>query len=144
MEETKTKNNKKMKFAALGLAAFALAGIGVASAVALGIEANHDLGAGTSVTATCQPAGVGNDITVGFSEPAYVAATTSFTVDDVVLDNIDAACVGFDYKVVVADSTGASLDEMTGTVAGATETIPASAPIASDLVGSVSVVIYSN
>lgn len=134
--------SRKLKFGALSVAAMAALGMGVASAVSLGIEANHDLGAGTSVTATCQPAGVGNDITVGFSAPTYVPATSSFTVADVLLGNIDAACTGLNYKVVVADSLGVSLDEVTGTVGGASATATLVSTVATADVASVSVVIY--
>jgi len=137
-----TVNNKKSKLliAGLGVAAFATVGLTVASAVALGIAANNELGAGTSVTATCQP--VGDDIVVGFSEPAYVASTQTFDVDAVELSNIQATCDGLDIKVVVADTLGNSLGEVAGTVSGATYTATLPAAVDSAEVGSVSVVIY--
>ncbi len=135
--------NKKLKFGALSVVAIAALGMGVASAVSLGIEANNELGAGTSVTATCQPAGASNDITVGFPAPAYDGLTTSFTVDQVLLGNVDPACSGLNYKVVVADGTGAALDSVLGTVGGASVTANLVAPVATGDVASVSVVIYN-
>ena len=122
-----------------------VAGFGVAaSAVALGIEANNELGAGVSVTATCQPEGVGNDILVGFATPTYVPANQTFTVNAASLSNIAAACDGLDIQVVVADDTGAALGTFTGTVSGATLTAGLPTAVNSADVASVAVVIYDN
>ena len=136
--------NKKLKFGALSAVALAALGMGVASAISLGIESNHNLGAGTSVTTTCQPAGVSNDITVGFSTPDYVAASTSFTVSDVVLGNVDAACDGLEYKVVVADTAGDELESVLGTVSGTSVTATFASVLDTEDIASVSVVIYGN
>jgi len=138
MEHKKT----KLTIAGLGIAVLAAGGLSVASAVALGITANNELGAGTSVTATCQP--VGDDIIVGFSEPTYVSGTQTFDVAAVELSNIQATCDGLDIKVVVADGTGAALGTVSGTVSGSTYTATLPAAVDSAEVGSVSVVIYDN
>lgn len=122
----------------------ATVGFAVASAVSLGVSANNELAAGTSVTASCQPAGLGNDIVVGFDTPVYVPATQGFTVDSVELSNVDAACNGLAVQVVVADATGASLGSFTGTVGGATVSAALPASVDSETVASVSVVIYDN
>ncbi len=118
--------------------------MGVASAVSLGIEANNELGAGTSVTATCQPAGASNDIAVGFSNPTYMAATTSFSVADIILSNVDVACTGLNYKIVVADNLGVSLDESLGVISGPSVTTALAGAVATEDIASVSVVIYNN
>lgn len=143
MEQVKSKKSKKA-IVALSVAVLATAGLAVASAVALGINANNELGAGASITATCQPAGEGNDIVVGFSEPTYVAATQTFNVSAVELSNIDAACNGLAIKVVVADETGNPLGTVTNTVSGSTFTGTLPASVDSAVVGSVNVVIYDN
>jgi len=143
MEKENKKSRKGIFVAAIGMG-IALTGAAVASAVSLGIEANHDLAAGTSVTASCQPAGASNDIAVGFSTPTYVAASQTFTVNEVVLSNVLPACNGLEYQVVVADSAGASLGTVNGTVGGATVNAALSGAVDTDDVASVSVVIYDN
>lgn len=136
----------KNKFALVSLS---IAGLGasafvVASAVDLGVEANNQLGAGVSITETCQPAGVDNDIAVAFGTPAYSAATKSFAVSNVSLSNLAAACNGLDVQVVVADADGDSLGSFAGVVGGTTLTAPLTSAINSEEVATVSVVIYSN
>ena len=128
---------------ALGLSALAAASLlVVASAVSLGVTANNQLGAGTSVTATCQPAGAANDIVVGFDTPTYVPATKKFNVASVKLTNVAAACNTKKVQIVVADASGASIGSYTGTISGTSLTAALPTSVDSSLVGSVSVVIY--
>jgi len=117
--------------------------LGVASAVSLGIEANNELGAGVSVTATCQPT-TGAEIVVGFDTPTYVPATQGFTVSSVHLSSVDPDCTGNDIKIVVANAAGTAIGTYTGTVTGTTVSATLPAAIDSELVASVSVVIYDN
>jgi len=138
------KNKNYFRIALAGVSLLGIAGLGVASAANLGINANNDLGAGTSVTASCQPAGASNDIKVGFAVPAYVPASKTFTVTDVNLTNIDAACFTKKYTAVVADATGASLVTVSGVVSTASQVISLPAPVDTAGIGSVSVVIYDN
>jgi hypothetical protein len=142
---SKTIGKKRMFPMLLAGAGVLVAGFGVAaSAVALGIEANNELGAGVSITETCQPEGVSNDIAVGFSTPNYVPVDQTFEVGAAVLSNIDAACNGLDVQVVVADATGAELGSYTGTISGASVTATLPAPVDSAEVASVAVVIYGD
>lgn len=142
---SKTIGKKRMLPMFLAGAGVLVAGFGVAaSAVALGIEANNELGAGVSITETCQPEGVGNDIAVGFSTPTYVPADQTFEVAAAVLSNIDAACVGLDVQVVVADATGAELGAFDGVIGGTTLTATLPAAVDSAEVASVAVVIYGD
>jgi hypothetical protein len=117
-------------------------GSGAASAVSLGIQANNGLGAGTSVTAACQPSGVANDISVTWAAPTYVPATNNFTVSSLNLANIAAACNGKSYKVVVADASGASLYATSGTITGTSTAITVAPTVAASAVASVAVTIY--
>lgn len=141
---TNIKNNKRAKGIFIGLSAFSLLGLGVASAANLGIEANNELGAGSSVTASCQPAGAGNDITVGFAEPTYVSGTEAFSVNTVNLGNVDPSCATLPYKVVVSDASGVALAEKTGTVVAGSQAVVLPTAVDSATVGSVSLVIYAN
>lgn len=139
----KKKMSRKMKLVAFLALGFGLFGIAGASAVSLGVSATNQLGAGTSVTATCQPSGASNDIGVAFASPTYAPATKKFTVGTVNLSNIAAACNTKSYQVVVADSTGAVLSTATGTVSGTSAAVALGTAVDSSLVASVSLVIYN-
>lgn len=142
MSNAKTRN--RTKGIVVGALAVGLLGLGVASAANLGVQANNELGAGTSVSASCQPAGTGSDISVGFSAPTYVAASRSFSVDTVKLGNIAGACNTKPYKLVVANAAGATLAEKTGVVAGPAMNVALPSAVDSASVGSVSLVIYGD
>lgn len=131
----------KTKLALITMGIIGATGLGVASAVNLGISANNELAAGTSVTATCQPAGVSNDIDVAFSAPVYVPATQTFSVNQVILGNVAAACNTKNYDLVVANAAGASIGTATGVVSGTSVTVTLPAAVDAALVASVSLVI---
>ncbi len=124
--------------AALGLAA--LAGLTVASATSLSLQANHDLAAGASVTQSCQTGVIG----VGFDTPAWAPGTQKFTVSSTTLSNIEASCNGKNAKIVVADATGAALAQQTAVIAptAGAQSFALGAAIDSVAVASINVVIY--
>ncbi len=131
---------KRTKGILISLGIASTIALSAASAVNLGISANNELGAGTSVTASCQP--ISTPISVGFDTPTYVPANKTFTVSTVNLGNIAAACNGKNAKVVVSDSTGASLGTYSGTISGTSIAALLSSTVDSSAVAGVSVVIY--
>ena len=132
------KNKTRTGLLALALSATVL--LGAASAVNLGITANNQLGAGTSVTATCQPSAT--PLGVAFDTPTYAAATQTFTVSTVNLSSVAASCNGKSVKIVVSNAAGASLATYSGTVSGTSVAGLLTSTVDSSAVGNVSVVIY--
>lgn len=135
-------SNSKIKVALASFAVLALGGFTAASATSLALQANNDLSAGTSVTASCQLASDG-DITVAFSTPVWNASTQEFTVNAVNLGNISEECDGYTATVVVAENLGTQLGTQTVTLdaSGAT-TFALPAAVNAEAVASVSVVVY--
>jgi len=128
----------KAILAALGLAAFA--GLTVASATSLSLQANHDLAAGSSVTQSCQTGTIG----VAFDTPVWAPATSKFTVSSTTLSAIEASCNGKNVKVVVANAAGTALATQTAVIAptAGAQTFALGSAIPSDTVASINVVIY--
>ena len=123
----------RRKVVALTVAGLGIAGLGLASAAQLNLTAGA-LGAGTTVVASCDSDGVA----VAFTN-AFAAAAKGYTVTEVKLSGVAAACAGQTVKVDLLNtdptdgSTGASLGQVTATV-------PASGGAATrDSSGSVSV-----
>lgn len=86
----------KQLLLALGAGGAATAAV-VASAATLGTVDSTDLGAGTSVVASCDTDGIDVSYTTSFSAGEY-------KVTAVTLDGVDANCDGQDVKVTLYDA----------------------------------------
>lgn len=90
---------------ALG-AGVVVAGAVAASAATLNLQADT-LGTGTSAIVSCQD----DPITVTWGTPTY--NNNDYTIDSVVLTDVEATCYGLPFKLTLADGAGASLAEST-------------------------------
>jgi hypothetical protein len=107
-------------FLALGIAA------GAYAAAASLIVNGGTVQAGSEIGLVCDPDGV--DVSYG-----VVYDGSEFVIDEVTIDDIDAACLGFDITVVLTDG-GVDVGSGTGAIAGASITIPIAAlPDAEDV-----------
>jgi hypothetical protein len=129
----------RARYAALLIAIAAVGGTTVSSAVNLGISSNNELGAGNSITASCQPS-TGPNISVTWGSPTF--ASGAWTSNTLNLANIAAACAGHSYKIAVADGSGSPLTTLTGTIAGTSLALTLSSAVAATSVNNVSVIIY--
>lgn len=111
----------------------------VASAVNLGVSANNELAAGTSVTSTCQPTS-GTPISVGYDVPALTSG--NYTVSKVNLSAIAAACNGKNIKISVLDATNTKLADYTGTIGATTLSATLSVTAVVSNVATVAITIY--
>lgn len=141
-----TTNNRRKtaangrKTAAIALGVVGIAGLSIAAAAQLNLGTST-LGAGTTVVASCQPEDT--PIGVAFESSFASGDDAGYKASSLNLTSIDAACEGLNYKVTLTDSAGAVLgDEATGTVSGASVTVPLTDVSAED-VSNVSVVIHS-
>jgi hypothetical protein len=82
-----------------------------ASAASLGGITDGSLGVDSAVVASCDTDGIAVGYTV-----EYVAAATSYNVDEVELSGVALACDGLDYLITLSGAGGTSLGEQTGTV----------------------------
>ena len=111
---------------ALGAGGAAAAAV-VASAASIGSVNSTDLGAGTSVVASCDSDGIDVSYTT-----AYDGTTGAYRVATVDLDGLAAACDGQAIEITLAGPTATVLQTVTGTVSGATQSFPVtSVPAAS-------------
>jgi len=124
----------KQLLLALGAGGAAAAAV-VASAATLGSVNSTDLGAGTSVVASCDTDGIDVDYTT-----AYDSVSASYKVATVVLDGVDAACDAQAIKITFATGTGTSLAEITDTVDDTSLSFPVTGVTAQAL-GGIAVVI---
>ena len=92
--------------------------IGLASAATLGVLDTRSLGTSSTVVAAC-------DSTLGISwddpgSPSFQGSATvadsTFSVTRLILTNVDIACNGQRYGLVIADSSGAALVSQRGPV----------------------------
>jgi hypothetical protein len=114
-----SKKNRSRKSLAVALAIVGVAGLSMASAAQLTVTSDEVV-AGVDTFAGCDTA-----VDVSYTT-TYSAAAQAFLVDDVVVDNVDAACAGLTMTVeVLGVGAGfAVLEEMSqGAVAG-TNTVP--------------------
>lgn len=116
----------KQLLLALGAGGAATAAV-VASAATLGSVDSTDLGAGTSVVASCDTGGIDVSYTTAFSAGEYKVTT-------VTLDSVAAACDGQDVAVTLYDAANSSQGSgsssavtFTGGTADVTIDIPAPA-----------------
>jgi hypothetical protein len=82
-----------------------------ASAASLGGITGGSLGVDSEVVAACDTDGIAVAYTVD-----YVAADTTYNVDDVEISGVAAACDGLSYSITLSGTGGTSLGEQTGTV----------------------------
>lgn len=135
----------RRKVVALTVAGLGIAGLGLASAAQLNLTAGA-LGAGTTVVASCDNDGVA----VAFTN-AFAAAAKGYTVTEVKLSGVAAACAGQTVKVDLLNtdptdgSVGASLGQVTATVgtSGGNVTLAVPGPVKAADVKGVAVVIAS-
>ena len=90
----------KQLLLALGAGGAATAAV-VASAATLGSVDSTDLGAGTSVVASCDTDGIDVSYTTSFSAGEY-------KVTAVTLDGVDSGCDGQDVKVTLYDAANSA------------------------------------
>ncbi|MFW7413803.1 hypothetical protein [Demequina sp. SO4-18] len=131
------KKHNKRKFAALALALVGVAGLSVASAATLNVEASNEVAIGTETFAACDTA-VAVD---------YTYDTDDFTIKDVTVDGISDTCDGEGIRVVIEEFGAAEGDAPLAVVTGQldasgsfTKAVTESIDIATDL-GLVTVVI---
>ena len=98
----------------------------VASAASIGSVNSTDLGAGTTVVASCD-----SSVDVDYTT-SYDSTAGAYKVATIMLDDLNAACIGQDVTVTVKGpgaSSNASLREVSGTIAGDGQPTPAAAPL---------------
>ncbi|MCL3861509.1 hypothetical protein [Actinotalea sp. K2] len=125
----------RRKSAALALAVVGVAGLTLASAAQLNVN-SASLGAGTDIVAACDDDGIDVTFTNGYSADEATYLTSAVTLGDVA-----TACVGNDLRITLADADGASLAEITTTVAAGGPAYSLTSAVDAELVESVSVVI---
>lgn len=106
----------------------------VASAATLGGLSTEQLGADDTVVAACDSNGVEIAYSTGYDAGTYAVTAAE-------ISGIDAACVGQELSVTVADGTGVALASGTVTVAGVSETVTFPSAVAANSVESASVLI---
>ena len=103
----------------LGLAAAAVvSGVVVAAAASLGGITSDDLGADSSVVASCDTDGVSTSYTV-----VYDATDGRYEVTDVVVSGIAVACTGDTLDLTLTDVGHVSIGNGSLTIAGTSETV---------------------
>jgi ABC-type phosphate transport system substrate-binding protein len=125
--------------AAVALAVVGVAGLTLASAAKL-TTGSASLGAGTSVVASCEPAGqaISIGLTISFSTGLYRAT-------EVRLSNVNATCAGQTYQIQLVGTNGLALNpelSATVTLTGGVLTVPIPSTPASNI-GGVAVVIHN-
>lgn len=108
----------------------------LASAASLGGLEVSALGADDAVVASCDTDG----IDANFSA-VYDAASSSYHVDQVTLDAIDAACNGQELSVTLADVDGGELAEHTIAVDDVSMTVDVGPTVAAHTVEHIAVVV---
>jgi hypothetical protein len=128
---------RPLRYAPLAFVVVGIAGLCVTAASSLNLSSTQ-LGAGTTVVASCQPAG--KTIDVKFQN-AYSSAIKGFGVQQVTLANVDAACAGQKVSVALTDSADAKLFSGSGTIAGTTFDLTVSPEISAAALAGAAVVI---
>ncbi|MFW2512266.1 hypothetical protein ACNI3K_00630 [Demequina sp. SO4-13] len=101
------KRYKKRKFAALALALVGVAGLSVASAATLTVEASNEVAIGSGEFTSCDTA----------VDVDYTYDEDTFLIKNVNVTDIAELCNGKDVRVVLMDSADAELADISGTVA---------------------------
>lgn len=130
------KKHNKRKFAAVALALVGVAGLSVASAATLTVDAGNEVAIGTDTFAACDTDGVSVDYT-------YAKVGNDFRIDDLQVTDIANACNTENIQIVLESNAGVELAAGSGVVSSGAFTLDVSADnidIATDL-GDVTVVI---
>lgn len=117
------------------VAALTLLGF-LAMAASLGGITTTNLGADSSVVASCDTDGVTTSFTV-----AYDATDTRDEVTQVIVGGVAVACVGENLTVTLTNGAGAVLDTTTVVAASGSNTVATSTPPDAELVENVHIVI---
>ncbi|GAA3215743.1 hypothetical protein [Microbacterium terregens] len=122
---------------AIGAGVLAFAAV-VASAASLGTVTSDNLGAGTTVVASCDTVG---GVNVSYTT-VYDATASQYKVSSVTLSGVDAACNGQAVKISLYGAAGAELGTASGAaVTGAnTFTVVAPTPLAQAVTGAAVVI----
>jgi hypothetical protein len=135
-----TPTNSKRRFRRILVPAAAAVGaaglIAVASAATLGGITSEAVGADDEIVVACDSDGV----TVDY-DTAYNSTTGNYVVTDVTVADLAAGCISQDMQVTLIDSNGDELEELTATVAGASETMTLVSLVEAERVTGVAVVI---
>jgi hypothetical protein len=130
----------RRKSAAIALAVIGVAGLSLASASTLGIDAGT-LQAGTKVLTDCQTGNVTAKVAAG----AYDATLAGFKAGDVTVSGINVAangCTGKSISVALLDASDAQIGTtLTGSIAAASVTLTNSGAALAEDVAGVAVVI---
>lgn len=118
------------------VAAFLAFGGFMAMAASLGGVTADNLGADTSVIASCDTDGVTTSFTV-----AYDATDARSEVTAVVVAGVNAACAGQTMTVTLTNAADASLDSATAVAVAGSNTVTATTPADAAAVANVHVVI---
>lgn len=126
------------------------AGVLAASAASLGTLSVSDLGTTANVVAACQNSGLSLTTWAPFYSGIATTATSpsatsgsSYWLTGAVVAGIDTPCHGQKFKLVLAQSDGASLVETTGTVtAAASQNITLGSTVDSKSVYQATLTIY--
>ena len=127
----KTIKGRRLAVAAIGIAAF-----GAASAASLGGLTSTNLGSNDTVVAACDA----NGVSIAYTT-SYDATASKYQVTSVALSGIAAGCAGQTAAITVKGTGGTSLANSTVTVAGTSETMTLSTPVAAESILGASVVI---
>jgi len=124
-----------------------LSGVTVARASTLGTLNPGNLGTGSTVVASCDTDGINASWDNGGTSPVFsgnaTVANSTFNLVTIKLNNVNNACDGQRYKVVLANGVGSALVTAAGTASVVSNTITiAVAAQDSKLVGQVVVTLY--
>ena len=117
-----------------GLAVF---GGTFAFAATLGGVTTGTVGDSATVIASCDTDGV----TTAFGAPSWDSVNKRYGLTSLSVTNINAACNGLGIRVTLKDGTGASLAEVTGTVASGAASFALSPSVSAQSVAGIDVVI---
>lgn len=124
-----------------------LSGVTVARASTLGTLNTGNIGTSSTVVAACDTDGINASWDNGGTSPVYsgnaTVANSTFNVVTIKLNNVNNACNGQFYKVVLANGVGTALVTASGTASVVSNTITITvAAQDSKLVGQVVVTLY--
>ncbi len=117
-----------------GIAAFAIV---IGSAATLNGLGTDDLGSDDSVVASCDTTGV----TTAYTNVYNTTTTASYKVDKVTVSGIDAACIGQTMTITLSGASDASLEQVSATVATASDIVEFANTTASEAVTGLHIVI---
>ena len=124
------------KYAIAAIAAIVAFGGFLAMAATLGGITADNLGADSSVIASCDTDGVTTSYTV-----AYDATDARDEVTAVIVGGVDAACAGQSLTVTLTDGSNVQLDQTTVTAVAGSNTVTATTPASAEAVENVLIVI---